>query len=185
MKRKWYSVPYLVWLIIFSVVPLLFIAYFAFTTRSGDWTLANIQKILQPRYMAVLGESIVIALECTLICLLVIKNALTRLSVVRHYPSYSARLSYGTTSVRQLSVALGHSPAKVIKNVKKMIAYALLPGCYYDSHIGCVVMPGIPVSTPTPPGAYTVVRCDSCGAKNKVAVGQVTRCEFCGTKIKG
>ena len=121
----------------------------------------------------------------TLICLLVIKNALTRLSVVRHYPSYSARLSYGTTSVRQLSVALGHSPAKVIKNVKKMIAYALLPGCYYDSHMGCVVMPGIPVSTPTPPGAYTVVRCDSCGAKNKVAVGQVTRCEFCGTKIKG
>jgi len=121
----------------------------------------------------------------TLICLLMIKNALTRLSVVRHYPSYSARLSYGTTSVRQLSVALGHSPAKVIKNVKKMIAYALLPGCYYDSHMGCVVMPGIPVSTPTPPGAYTVVRCDSCGAKNKVAVGQVIRCEFCGTKIKG
>ena len=43
MKRKWYSVPYLVWLVIFSVVPLLFIAYFAFTTRSGDWTLAHIQ----------------------------------------------------------------------------------------------------------------------------------------------
>ena len=71
MKRKWYSIPYLVWLVIFSVVPLLFIAYFAFTTKSGDWTLANIQKIMQPRYMAVLGESIVTALECTAICLLV------------------------------------------------------------------------------------------------------------------
>jgi spermidine/putrescine transport system permease protein len=71
LKRKWYSVPYLVWLVIFSVVPLLFVGYFAFTTRSGDWTLANIQKIMQPRYMAVVGESLITALECTLLCLLV------------------------------------------------------------------------------------------------------------------
>ena len=71
MKRKWYSIPYLVWLVIFSVVPLLFIAYFAFTTKSGDWTMANIQKIMQPRYMAVLGESIVTALECTAVCLVI------------------------------------------------------------------------------------------------------------------
>ena len=71
MKRKWYAMPYLVWLILFSVVPLVFVGYFAFTTKSGDWTLANVQKIMQPMYLSVLGESIVIALECTVICLLV------------------------------------------------------------------------------------------------------------------
>ncbi|MDO4356934.1 MAG: ABC transporter permease [Clostridia bacterium] len=71
MKRKWYATPYLVWLILFSIVPLVFVGYFAFTTKSGEWTVANFQKILQPMYMSVLGQSIVIALECTAVCLLV------------------------------------------------------------------------------------------------------------------
>ena len=53
------------------MVPLLFIAYFAFTTKSGEWTIANIQKIMQPRYLAVMGESIATALECTAMCLLI------------------------------------------------------------------------------------------------------------------
>ena len=39
MKLKYFSAPYLVWMIVFILVPLLMIAYFAFTTDGGDFTI--------------------------------------------------------------------------------------------------------------------------------------------------
>ena len=32
MKRRWYATPYALWMLIFTIVPLLFVVYFAFTT---------------------------------------------------------------------------------------------------------------------------------------------------------
>ena len=69
MKRSWYAAPYALWMLMFTVVPLLFVCYYAFTTKTGDFTLANITKIFD--YTPVLLDSLRLALYCTVLCLLI------------------------------------------------------------------------------------------------------------------
>ena len=47
MKLKYFSAPYLVWMVVFIVVPLLMIVYFAFTTDNGDFTIKYISDVGQ------------------------------------------------------------------------------------------------------------------------------------------
>ncbi|MEG1875441.1 MAG: ABC transporter permease [Angelakisella sp.] len=69
MKRFSYaSVPYLLWSLIFVVVPLALVAVFAFTTPEGQFTMANISKV--STYTPVFVRSISQALLATAICLL-------------------------------------------------------------------------------------------------------------------
>ena len=69
MKRSWYAAPYALWMLMFTVVPLLFVCYYAFTTKTGDFTLANITKIFD--YTPVLLDSLRLALYYTVLCLLI------------------------------------------------------------------------------------------------------------------
>ena len=69
MKRSWYATPYALWMLMFTVVPLLFVCYYAFTTKNGDFTMANITKIFD--YTPVLLDSLRLALYCTVLCLLI------------------------------------------------------------------------------------------------------------------
>ena len=69
MKRSWYAAPYALWMVMFTVVPLLFVCYYAFTTKSGDFTMANLTKIFD--YTPVLMDSLRLALWCTVLCLLI------------------------------------------------------------------------------------------------------------------
>ena len=69
MKRSWYAAPYALWMLMFTVVPLVFVCYFAFTTKSGDFTTANLTKIFD--YAPVLMDSLRLALYCTVLCLLI------------------------------------------------------------------------------------------------------------------
>ncbi|KAI4445771.1 Spermidine/putrescine transport system permease protein PotB [Eubacterium plexicaudatum ASF492] len=62
--------PYLVWMIGFILLPLLLVVYYAFTNSAGNFTLANISSIFHKVHMKSLGLSIKIALQCTVICLL-------------------------------------------------------------------------------------------------------------------
>lgn len=71
-KIKYASYPYNVWSIIFIVIPLLLVAYFAFTTEpefaiGNKLTLDNISQVGQ--YGAVLVRSIILATIATVICL--------------------------------------------------------------------------------------------------------------------
>ncbi len=61
------SVPYLVWMVIFILVPLVMVAYFAFTTESGSLTLEHISNVGQ--YTNIFIRSIWLALIATVICL--------------------------------------------------------------------------------------------------------------------
>ncbi len=70
-KRKWFAYPYLGWMILFTVIPMLLVVYFAFTNSGGSFTLDNMKAVFQPMYLRVLGISIWLAFLCTLICLLV------------------------------------------------------------------------------------------------------------------
>ena len=51
------------------VVPLLFVCYYAFTTRTGEFTTENLTRIFD--YAPVLFDSLRLALYCTALCLLI------------------------------------------------------------------------------------------------------------------
>lgn len=69
MKPKYFSAPYLVWMIVFILVPLLMIAYFAFTTDGGDFTIQHVSDVGQ--YANIFVRSIWLSLIATAICLVV------------------------------------------------------------------------------------------------------------------
>lgn len=73
MKNRWVSAPYIVWTLIFILVPLILVLYYSITTTEGGTTvvsLENFRKFMQPVYMKVLLRSVLLALISTLICLL-------------------------------------------------------------------------------------------------------------------
>ncbi len=67
-KTKVASVPYLVWMVVFIVAPLLLVGYYAFTDKSGASTTENLSGIGQ--YTTVFLRSIWLAIIATLICLI-------------------------------------------------------------------------------------------------------------------
>ena len=71
MKRSWYAAPYALWMLLFTVVPLLFVCYYAFTDPSGAFTMKNFAEICRPMYLPVLLDSLRLALYCTVLCLLI------------------------------------------------------------------------------------------------------------------
>lgn len=69
-KFKILSVPYIVWMLIFTIIPLALIVVFAFTDRNaGGFTLDNVQ--FAARYLPVLVKSVYLAAVATIICLVV------------------------------------------------------------------------------------------------------------------
>jgi len=67
-KAKGASSPYIVWLVIFIVVPLFLVAFFAFTDSDNNFTLENIKKVGE--FAPVFVRSILLGLYATVICLL-------------------------------------------------------------------------------------------------------------------
>ena len=64
--------PYAIFLAIFVVLPLLLIAYYAVTDASGSFTLANLAAFFtEPKIMNSFIVSLEVALENTLICILI------------------------------------------------------------------------------------------------------------------
>lgn len=61
--------PYFIWIAGFILLPLLLIVYYAFTNSSGSFTMANIISIFHKVHLKALWISVKIALECTVICL--------------------------------------------------------------------------------------------------------------------
>ncbi|MGI6173661.1 MAG: ABC transporter permease [Christensenellales bacterium] len=70
MKRSWFAGPYVLWMAMFTIAPLLFVVYFAFTDASGAFTMANLVEFTEPSYLRVLWRSLYLAFYCTVICLL-------------------------------------------------------------------------------------------------------------------
>ncbi len=72
-KRSWFdriaSAPYIVWSAIFIIAPLLFVAYFAFTDRDGNFTFENILSLSS--YSETFIMSLGFSLIATTVCLLI------------------------------------------------------------------------------------------------------------------
>ena len=56
---RWAAAPYLVWMVLFIVVPLGIVVWYALTNSDGQVTLANLTSI--GRYASVFGRSLLLA----------------------------------------------------------------------------------------------------------------------------
>ncbi|PEK08534.1 ABC transporter permease [Bacillus toyonensis] len=76
-KGKLLALPTVAWLLIFFLVPLVFVLGFAFMQRGAygtvemQFTLDNIVRVFDPLYMGTLWETVKIAVITTVLCLLI------------------------------------------------------------------------------------------------------------------
>ena len=70
LKRQAFSYPYIVWMLIFILAPMLLIVYFAFSSDTGLTFDNIITALTNEMYMQVLTRSVWIALKATVLCLL-------------------------------------------------------------------------------------------------------------------
>ena len=110
MRRTMFAYPYVVWMLIFILAPVLMIAYYAFTS-DGTFTLENLTGALtNEMYMQVLLRSIWIALKATVICL------------VLGYPiAYLlSKMKKGTALILQFSAYTKKKQSNNQKNIKTL-----------------------------------------------------------------
>jgi spermidine/putrescine transport system permease protein len=65
MKSKRLAIPYVIWMAIFVVVPLILVVIYAFTSKSGGFTLDNFTG------MGTYAKSFLLAIVATVICLII------------------------------------------------------------------------------------------------------------------
>lgn len=71
-KRKYLSIPYFLFLVLFVVVPVLFIVYYAFTNKGGTFSFENLTKFFSDSSnINVLLISLSFAIINTVICLII------------------------------------------------------------------------------------------------------------------
>jgi len=70
MKRSWFAGPYAVWMLLFTIAPLIFVVFFAVTDKTGVFSYENLAAVAQPTYLRILWHSLYLAFFCTVICLL-------------------------------------------------------------------------------------------------------------------
>ena len=68
MRNKWLAAPYVGWMALFVVAPLVLVVVYALTTRDGAFTLDNFSSMLQ--YASVFGRSFLLAGIATVLCIL-------------------------------------------------------------------------------------------------------------------
>ena len=84
LNAKWASYPYIIWMILFTIIPLFLIVYFAFTDASGAFTISNAEQAV--KYIPALVKSISLAAIATVLCLVFaypFAFAMSRLSFAR------------------------------------------------------------------------------------------------------
>ena len=70
LKRKQLCIPYFIFLILFIVLPILFIVYYAFTDTNGNFTFdALISFFTSTNKLNVLIQSLLFSVINTIICL--------------------------------------------------------------------------------------------------------------------
>ncbi|MBQ3291038.1 MAG: ABC transporter permease [Mogibacterium sp.] len=71
IAKKRFAVPFIIWIIAGTVIPLASIVYYGFSSRDGGFTFSNITAMFNHDHMQALGLSLLLALISTLICLIV------------------------------------------------------------------------------------------------------------------
>ena len=68
-RSAWLSGPYILWMALFTIIPLGVVVYYAFTTGDGQFTLANLARI--GNYFPIFLRSVCMSLVAAMICLLI------------------------------------------------------------------------------------------------------------------
>lgn len=68
-RKKAFAYPYIIWMAVFVVVPIVLVGIYAFTSAAGGFTLENFRRI--PEYAGVFARSIWMAVLATVVCLLI------------------------------------------------------------------------------------------------------------------
>ena len=68
MKRNWFLYPYVLWMVLFTVVPILLVLYYSLAASDGGLTAAHYVRVFEPLYLSVIWRSIRLALVSTLAC---------------------------------------------------------------------------------------------------------------------
>ena len=69
--QTFYASPHIVWMIVFIVVPMILIAYYAFTDENGVFTFENFGAFFNTDYPTIFLHSVCFAFVATVICLLI------------------------------------------------------------------------------------------------------------------
>ncbi len=65
--KKWFAYPYGVWMVVFIIAPIFLVVGYAFTDKTGAFTLANFETMM--RYLPIFGKSFLMAALATIVCL--------------------------------------------------------------------------------------------------------------------
>ena len=71
MKTTKLAIPYLIWMFIFTIIPLFLLVHYAFTDSNYSFTLANLQRFFSPIYLGILRRSFVMAIQATFLCFII------------------------------------------------------------------------------------------------------------------
>ncbi len=69
-KRKHLAWPYIVWIVLFTILPLFYIVYYAVRDRKGNFTFDNLLAIFEPVHMKAFWLSVELAVITTVVCLI-------------------------------------------------------------------------------------------------------------------
>ncbi len=70
MNKKLLAAPYLLWSVMFTIIPLCMVFYYGMTDKTGAFTLNNILAIATAEHSKALWQSLLLSLISTLICFL-------------------------------------------------------------------------------------------------------------------
>lgn len=70
LRTSFLAMPYAIWVLICTILPLFYILGYAITTGEGGFTLSNLTAIADPIHLKSLGLSFQVALITTIICLI-------------------------------------------------------------------------------------------------------------------
>lgn len=70
-SRNYYLIPYVIWIVLFVIMPILLVVYYSFLDIHGNFTLTNYQKFFTPVYLKMTVSSFWYALLITAVSLLV------------------------------------------------------------------------------------------------------------------
>lgn len=69
-KQRRFALPFILWIVAGTLIPIITIAYYGFTSSNGNFTLGNVAAIAEPEHIEALAMSLLLAVVSTIICLL-------------------------------------------------------------------------------------------------------------------
>lgn len=82
--RNLYLAPYLLWIVLFVIIPIVLIGYYSFRNVDGGFTFGNYKKAFDPVYLMMAANSFLYAFLITLVSLLVAYPTAYLLTKAKH-----------------------------------------------------------------------------------------------------